>query len=162
MVTQFMARQQDMANQKLIQASILTSTLGLVTCFMGLYPGITGSEPQPGIGVLQILAILIGMMLIIMGAIFFVKINFYARVRANLTQQIALRLSFTGMLIAAAAGFADVLGYGSNPSVGDNIPVLGPYQAMAMVFGYFVAAIGVLLFAVAGPEVEDPAKTISK
>lgn len=152
MVTPLIARQQTPRSQKLIQASTLVMTFGLVTCFMGLYPGITGAEPQSGVGLLQIMAILFGMGLIILGAIAFVKISFYPNTRANLTQQIALRLSFTGMLIAAAIGFADVLGYGSHPPTGpDNIPVLGPYQAAGMVFGYFVAAMGVLLYAIAGP-----------
>lgn len=138
--------------QKIIQLSILVATLGLVTCFMGLYPGITGAEPQTGIGILQILTIIIGMTLIISGAVLFVKIHFYAHITANLTQQIALRLSFTGLLVSAAAGFSDLLGYGSNPPGGpDQIPVLGPYQAAGMIFGYFIAALGVLLYAVAGP-----------
>ena len=156
MATNIIVRQEASRNQKMVQASILTITFGLVICFMGLYPGITGSEPQAGVGLLQILAILIGMGLIILGAIIFVKINFYPSTGANLTQQIALRLSFTGILIAAAAGFSDVLGYGSHPPGGaDQIPVLGPYQAAAMVFGYFVASMGVLLYAVAGPKFSE-------
>ena len=139
-------------SQKIIQLSILVASLGLVTCFMGLYPGITGAEPQTGIGVLQIFTIVVGMALIISGAVLFVKIHFYSHLSANLTQQIALRLSFTGLLISAAAGFSDLLGYGSNPPGGpDEIPVLGPYQAAGMIFGYFIAALGVLIFAVAGP-----------
>lgn len=144
------------SRQKIIQLSILVTTLGLVTCFMGLYPGITGSEPQTGIGILQILTIIVGMTLIISGAVLFVKIHFYPNTAANLTQQIALRLGFTGLLISAAAGFSDLLGYGSNPPNGpDLIPVLGPYQAAGMIFGYFIAALGVLLYAVAGPVGEN-------
>lgn len=144
------------SNQKIVQLSILVATLGLITCFMGLYPGITGSEPQTGIGVLQIMTIVVGMALIISGAVLFVKIHFYPQVTANLTQQIALRLSFTGLLMSAAAGFSDLLGYGSNPPLGaEQIPVLGPYQAAGMIFGYFIAALGVLIFAVAGPVDDD-------
>jgi hypothetical protein len=137
--------------QRIAQLMILIGTLGLVTCFMGLYPGITGVEPQSGIGVLQILAILIGMSLIILGAVGFVKINFYPNTKPNLTQQIALRLSFTGLLVAAAVGFSDLLGYGSHPVGPDQIPVLGPFQAAGMIAGYMVAALGVLLYAIAGP-----------
>jgi hypothetical protein len=138
-------------NQKLIQLSILIGTLGMVTCFMGLYPGITGAEPQSGIGVLQIMTILVGMAFIIVGALLFVKVNFYSATAPNLAQQIALRLCFTGLLIAAAVGFADLLGYGSHPPDDDAVPVLGAYQAAGMVFGYFVSAVGVLLYALAGP-----------
>jgi hypothetical protein len=145
--------QEIVRNEKLVQASILIGTFGLVTCFMGLYPGITGAEPQSGVGVLQIMAILTGMAFMILGAVIFVKVSFYPHTRANLAQQIALRLCLTGILFAAAAGFADLLGYGSNPPGGpEEIPILGPYQAAGMVFGYFVAAIGVLVYAVAGPD----------
>ena len=151
MVTSFIARQEVSRYQKLIQLGILIATFGLVTCFIGLYPGITGSEPQSGIGILQIITILIGMSFVIMGAVIFVKLSFYPTTRANLAQQIALRLSFTGLLITAAVGFSDILGYGSNPPTDSGqIPVLGPYQAAGMVFGYFVAAMGVLLYALTG------------
>lgn len=142
--------------QKLVQLSLLIGTLGLVTCFMGLYPGITGLEPQSGIGVLQILTILIGMSFLISGAVIYVKVSFYLHTRANLAQQIALRLCFTGMLIAAATGFADLLGYGSHPPEGNAVPVLGPYQAAGMILGYFVSALGVLIFAMAGPRMLKP------
>ena len=148
--------QEIVRNEKFVQASILIGTFGLVTCFMGLYPGITGAEPQSGIGVLQILAILSGMSFMILGALIFVKVNFYPQVSVNLAQQIALRLCLTGILFAAASGFADLLGYGSNPPGGpEEIPILGPYQAAGMVFGYFVAAVGVLMYAIAGPSEES-------
>ncbi|NJL92643.1 MAG: hypothetical protein HC915_02395 [Anaerolineae bacterium] len=119
---------------------------------IGLYPGITGVEPQRGIGVLQVIIILVGMLLIISGAMLFVKIGFYAGVASTLTQRIAVRLSLTGLLFSAAAGLADVLGYGSNPAeTPEMLPILGVYQAWGMVLGFVVAALGVLIFGAAGP-----------
>ncbi len=146
---------QQYINQQLVQLGILISTLGIVLCLIGLYPGITGLEPRSGIGVLQIMIIILGMTLIIIGAMLFVKIGFYPAASTNLAQRIAIRLSLTGLLFALAAGMADLLGYGSNPPEGpNNIPVLGSYQVMGMVTGFVIASLGVLLFALRGPRLE--------
>lgn len=60
------------------------------------------------------------------------------------------------MLFAAAAGLSDLLGYGSNPPEGpENVPVLGVYQVMGMVMGFGIASLGVILFAMRGPHIEE-------
>ena len=152
--------QQDAATQQLVQFGILVGTLGIILCLIGLYPGITGVEAKAGIGVLQVMLIIGGMGLIIGGAMLFVKVGFYNGVESNLAQRIAMRLSLTGLLLAAAAGFADVMGFGSNPSsvTGETFPILGTYQAWGIVFGFITAAMGVLLFGVAGPSGVIPAE----
>lgn len=138
--------------QQMVQFAILVGTLGLVLCLIGLYPGVTGVEPKSGIGVLQIMIILLGMTLIITGAMIFAKIGFYPTEESNLSQRIAIRLSLTGLLISAAAGLSDLLGYGSNPPDGpENFPILGPYQVAGMVVGFLVASAGVAMFVIAGP-----------
>jgi hypothetical protein len=144
--------QREAANQQLVQFGILIGTLGLILCLMGLYPGITGVEPKIGIGVLQVIMILLGMTLIILGAFIFVKVGFYPEIANNLAQRIALRLSLTGLLFAAGSGLADVLGFGSNPTIEQvSFPILGPYQAWGMVMGFMIAALGVILFGTGGP-----------
>ncbi|MFP4324018.1 MAG: hypothetical protein ACLFTK_16305 [Anaerolineales bacterium] len=138
--------------QQLVQLGILTMTMGIVFLLIGLYPGITGLEPRSGIGILQIGIILMGMSLIIIGELIFVKLGFYPHTPTNLAQRIALRLSLTGLLLAVAIGFSDVLGYGSNPPEGDeSFPILGTYQAVGMIMGFVVASVGVLIFVLAGP-----------
>ncbi len=147
--------QQQYLNQQLVQIGILIGTLGTILCLIGLYPGITGLEPKSGIGVLQIMITLLGMTLIMMGAMIFVKIGFYPSIGTNLAQRIAIRLTLTGLLFSAAAGLSDLLGYGSNPPEGpQNVPVLGIYQVIGMVTGFIIASLGVLLFALRGPHVE--------
>ncbi len=137
------------------QVAILVGTLGLVLAIIGLFPGTTGVEAQTGIGLLQIWVILLGMTLLILGALLFVKIMFYPSVRTNLAQDIAVRLSLTGLLIAAATGLADVLGYGSHsPGDKQNLPYLGIWQAIGMVFGFTIASLGVMIFALMGPTKE--------
>ena len=119
---------------------------------IGLFPGITGAEPKSGIGILQVIIILMGMMLIVSGSTILIKASLYSDAPANLMQRIAVRLSLTGLLFSASVGLADVLGYGSNPTIDENVfPILGPYQAWGMVIGFGIAALGVLVFGVAGP-----------
>ncbi len=138
--------------ERIAQIAILVGTLGLVLTLIGLFPSITGVEPKSGVGVLQILVILLGLTLLIMGAFVFVEIVFYPDVPTNLAQDIAMRLSFTGLLMTAAIGLADVLGFGSHsPGDQENLPYLGPWQVMGMTIGFLVASIGVLVYAMMGP-----------
>lgn len=141
--------------QQLVQFGILVGTLGVVLCLIALYPGITGLEPKPGIGILQVMIVLGGMLLIMSGALLFVKVGFYFKLPSTLAQRIAVRLSLTGILFSAASGLADVLGYGSNPTAGvESFPILGSYQTGGMVIGFLIATLGVLLFGVRGPKSE--------
>jgi hypothetical protein len=133
-----------------VQVGIAVGALGAVLTLIGLFPTLTGFDPTPGIGLLQIITILAGFCLIILGALIFVQSTFYPHVRHNLAQQIGIRLSLTGLLGAAAAGLADVLGYGSNVPTPTQRPILGPYQAIGLVGGFVIAAAGVLIFAMMG------------
>lgn len=150
------ARTQREERERYSQITILVGTLGLMLTLIGLFPSTTGVEVQSGIGLLQILVILTGLVLLVLGALLFVKITFYPTVRTNLAQDIAIRLSLTGLLIAAAAGLADVLGYGSHiPGDEDNLPSVGAWQAAGMVLGFTIASIGVLVFAWMGPSKDN-------
>jgi hypothetical protein len=65
----------------------------------------------------------------------------------------------TGLLIAAAAGLADVLGFGSHGAAENTRPLLGRLQAIVFVGGILLASLGVIIFAVFGPaqdEDDDP------
>ncbi len=153
-----MKRRFDPFLQHLVQLGILTMTIGIVFMLVGLYPGITGLEPRSGIGILQIGIVLGGMSLINIGELIFVKLGFYPHTPTNLPQRIAIRLSLTGLLLAIAIGFSDVLGYGSNPPIGaESFPILGTYQAIGMVLGFVVASLGVLIFVLTGEhDAPDP------
>lgn len=134
------------------QISLLIGTLGLMLTIIGLFPSITGVDVQSGIGLLQILVMLVGLSLLVIGALLFVKITFYPFTNTNLAQDIAIRLSLTGLLMTAAAGLSDVLGYGSHvPGDENNLPYVGEWQALGMVIGFVVASVGVLVFAILGP-----------
>src|SRR5258706_2886553 len=136
---------------KLSQAGIAISLLGGVVALIGLFPSVIGLEQAAGIGILQILVILAGFSILIFGAYMFVQSAYYPGVRHNLAQQIAVRLSMTGLIIASASGLADVLGFGSHP-VGQEgqRPLLGTWQATGVLGGFLIAALGVLIFVLMG------------
>jgi|YNPBryBLVA2012_1023415.scaffolds.fasta_scaffold20991_2 hypothetical protein len=133
------------------QVGIAIGTLGMVLAFMGMFPGVTGLDATAGIGVLQIVVILAGFALLIVGALLYVQGTFYPGVRHNLAQQVAVRLSATGLLFAAISGLGDLLGFGSHPPGITDGPFLGYWQAAGLVGGFVVASIGVVLFALLGP-----------
>jgi hypothetical protein len=136
--------------QRVAQFGIALGALGIVLTFMGLFPGVTGLEPAAGIGIVQIFTILAGFTLLILGALIYVKFTFYPFQAANLAQQIGARLALTGLLFAATAGLADILGFGSHPRGPDSEPLFGFLQAFGLIASFVLASIGVLIYAVAG------------
>ena len=141
--------------EKYGQLSIIIGTLGVVIALIGLFPGIAGLETTAGVGVLQVLVILLGFSVLFTGAYLFAKQTFYPGLPATLAQDVGIRLTLTGLLIAAAGGMADVLGFGSNPSTETSRPVLGNLQAMVFIGGILIASSGVVIFALFGPAPRD-------
>lgn len=135
------------------QIGIALGALGIVLTTMGLFPGVTGVQPTPGIGVIQLVMILTGFTLLITGAYIYARFTFYADTHTTLVQQIAVRVSLTALLFASMGAMADVLGFGSNVrdlETGDDI-FFGAWQAVGLIGGFVVASLGVLVYAVAGP-----------
>lgn len=133
------------------QVGVLLGTAGIMLALTGLFPGLAGQPAMRGIGALQIVTVLVGLSLLIFGALLYVKATFYPRTRANFAQQIAVRLSLTALLLAAMAAVADVLGFGSNVRAlyAEDI-YFGPLQAAGLIGGFVAAAAGVLLYALGG------------
>lgn len=135
---------------RVAQFGITLGALGMILALMGLFPGVTGIEPVFGIGITQIITILIGLNLLIIGGLIYVKFTFYSDQPANLAQQIGVRLALTGMVFAAFSGMADVVGFGSHdPALGVEI-LLGPLQSVGLIGSFVLSAIGVLLYALTG------------
>lgn len=135
---------------RLSQVGIALGALGVVLMLMGLFPGVTGLDPTPGIGLLQIVALLIGFSWFIFGALIYVKYTFYINTPATLTQSIGTRLAMTGLVLAAMMGLADALGYGSHGPQFNGEAYLGQLQAAGIIVSYILSSIGVLVYAVAG------------
>lgn len=141
--------------ERYVQFSITISALGVVIALIGLFPGIAGLEAAEGVGVLQVLVILLGFSLLFLGAYIFARKAFYTGQPRTLAQDIGVRLTLTGLLIAAAAGLADVLGFGSHAPTPDARPLLGRLQALAFIGGFLVASAGIVIFALFGPTPRD-------
>jgi len=142
--------------ERYTEASITISVLGVVVTLIGLFPGIVGLEAAPGVGVLQVIVILGGFSLLFLGAYIFVHQAFYKGTKRTLAQDIGIRLTLTGLVIAAAAGLADVLGFGSHPPTPSTRPLLGKIQAVVFVGGFLVASSGVVFYALFGPREAPP------
>jgi hypothetical protein len=138
----------------LAQFGIAVGALGGVLTVMGLFPSITGIRTGVGVGIVQIMTILTGFALLIFGGLIYVKFTFYANRPANLSQQIGVRLSLTGLVLAGMAGLADFLGFGSHVPVAAQ-PFFGFWQTTAIVIGFFIASLGVLIYAVTGAPPHD-------
>lgn len=144
----------------LAQFGIALGALGAVVTLMGLFPGVTGITPGSNIGLVQFSAIILGFTLLDLGAILYVKFTLYAGRGTNLVQQISIRISLTGIVLAAFTGLADQLGFGSHViDLGSPDVFFGPLQAAAALVFLILAAVGVLIYAIAGnPPNSKPAE----
>lgn len=136
---------------RIAQIGIALGALGIILGLMGLFPGVTGVTPTPNIGIVQIIALLAGFTLLILGALIYVKFTFFINYPSNLTQQIGTRLALTGLVFALLTGLADVLGFGSHfRTVEQDVYLIGPLQAAGVIGSFLLASLGVLIYAIAG------------
>ena len=132
------------------QVGIALGALGAMICLMGLFPSVTGAEPTVGIGLVQVIMVLFGYSLLILGALTYLKYTFYLDVPATLSQQIGTRLAMTGLLFAALAGLADLLGFGTHISDGAGDIFFGQLQMVGILASFGLSSLGVLVYVLAG------------
>lgn len=56
---------------RVAQFGIALGALGLLILVMGVFPGVTGRTPTPNVGLVQLMALLIGWSLIAFGALIY-------------------------------------------------------------------------------------------
>lgn len=132
------------------QIGIAIGVLGLMLASLGLFPGLTGVSPMSGFGMIQFTAVLAGFALLTLGALIYAKFTLYAGRAANLAQQIGIRLTLTGLVVAALAGFSDYLGFGSHLPAGTSAVYLGEIQIIGALLAFVAAFGGVFVYALAG------------
>ena len=135
------------------QVGIALGALGAMICFMGLFPGVTGAVPTAGIGLVQVIMVLIGYALLILGALTYLKFTFYLDVPSTLVQQIGIRLALTGILFAALAGLADILGFGTHIRDSSGDLFFGQLQMVGILTSFGISSLGVLIYVLAGAQV---------
>jgi hypothetical protein len=138
------------------QVGIALGALGVMIALMGLFPGMTGIDQTPGIGVVQVIMLLVGYAMLIIGATIYVKFTFYYGIESNLGQQIGIRLSLTGLLFAAISGLSDILGFGSHIRTDTSDIFFGWLQGIGIIACLTISSIGVLIYTVAGnPQIQE-------
>jgi predicted membrane protein len=143
----------------LAQFGIAIGALGVVLTFMSLFPGAIGmNNPTAGIGIVQFAGIMSGFMLLIMGALLYVKFTFYEGRVAGLAQQIGIRLALTGLVLAGMVGLADIFGFGSHPRSLESDAFFGPLQAIGTLVGFAMSSLGVVVYALTGTPPDEPPK----
>jgi hypothetical protein len=141
---------------KAAQLGIALGLLGIVITLVGAFPGVVAITPTPGFGIGQILLVLVGFTLLVLGAMIYVKFAFYAFQALTLLQQVGTRLAYTGLTFAALVALADVLGFGSNLRARGEDVLFGPLQLTGIMIWFGIAALGVVIFAVGGePEISE-------
>lgn len=135
---------------RIAQFGIALGALGLLILVMGIFPGIIGRTPTPNVGLVQLMALLIGWSLITFGALVYAKFTYFYRQVGTLTQQIGSRLALTGIVFAAICGLADVLGFGSNAGVLAGDVVVGQFQIAGIIGSFMLSSLGVLLYVIGG------------
>ena len=116
--------------------------LGLLIFILGVDPGWFGLDRSPVVGFVQIAVFLVGLALICLGG--YIALNaLWNGTEKTIAADIGFRLVSTGYVISVATGMADVFGFGTQTF--PKIPHFGPMQAIGVLIGELIIAVGFLL-----------------
>lgn len=117
--------------------------LGFTLFILGVYPWVFGLDRSPVTGFVQITVFQFGLALICIGG--YIALNvFWNGHEKTIAADIGIRLVATGYVISVASGLADVFGIGSHPF--PSVPSFGTIQAVGVMIGEVIIALGFLLF----------------
>lgn len=125
-----------------LRSGLAILVLGLALLTLGTDPGLFGLDFSPVIGFVQIGVLLVGLAMICLGGYACINMLWEGQEK-SITADIGFRLVATGYVFAAAAGMADVIGFGSQPL--PNIPYFGPWQAIGVIVGEIIIILGFIL-----------------
>jgi hypothetical protein len=118
------------------------TTVGFVIFLLGVDPGLFHLDRSPVTGFVQIAVFLVGLAIICMGG--YITLNaLWNGSEKTIAADIGLRLVSTGYVIAVVSGMADVFGFGTHPF--PKIPYFGPLQAIGVMVGETIIALGFFL-----------------
>ena len=125
-----------------IRLGLIVTILGLVFYLMGAHPAIFNLDRSPVTGYLQIAVFLVGLAVICIGG--FITLNaLWNGTEKSIAADIGLRLVATGYVVAVASGMADLFGFGNH--LLPDIPYFGPWQAVGVIIGEAVIALGFIM-----------------
>lgn len=117
----------------------------LVIFVLGVWPELFRADITPGMGIIQIFVMLLGLAGMTLGAYVYLYATRHRALPRRLREDIGERLMATGLVVAFSTGLADVIGIGSN--FGQERPLFGPVQAYGVAGGIILIVIGILLYA---------------
>ena len=135
----------NLSTSRLARFGVATVVFGFFVFLVGVFPDLIRLGLTPGIGLLQIGAFLLGISIMTLGAYIYAYATRHRAMPRRLREDIGLRLMATGLVIAYATGFADVLGIGSH--FGAERPLFGLLQAAGVALGVLVIVTGIILYA---------------
>lgn len=141
-VEQVFQKEAAVVSTRRIRLGLAVTAVGFLIFILGTSPGIIGLDRSPVIGFVQISVFLVGLGLMCLGGYITLMAHWNLRPH-SIAVDIGTRLIATGMLFAVFTGMADVFGLGSHPLSG--IPFFGPWQALGVMIGEFLIAMGLLL-----------------
>jgi hypothetical protein len=125
-----------------IRLSLVTVAFGLFVLVVGAKPGWFGWDRSPVVGFIQISVFLIGLALICLGG--YVGLNaLWGQEQRSIVADVGMRLVGTGYVLAVFTGMADIFGLGTQPP--PMVPFFGPWQAVGVLTGQIVIAVGFLM-----------------
>jgi hypothetical protein len=125
-----------------VRVSFIITFIGLFIFIVGAKPNWLGWDRSPVVGFVQIAVFLVGLAFICLGGSIGMLTLWQGKQR-TIAADIGLRLVSTGYVIAVFAGMADVFGMGSQPL--PQVPYFGPWQALGVLIGQAVIAVGFIL-----------------
>ena len=125
-----------------LRSGLVLTLLGLWIFTVGAKPGWYGWDRSPVVGFVQIAVFLVGLAVICLGGCVGV-LAVWRGVPRTIVADIGMRLVGTGYVISLVSGMADVFGMGSQRLPG--VPYFGPWQAMGVLIGQVVIALGFLM-----------------
>jgi hypothetical protein len=125
-----------------MRIGLALTILGFVIFLLGVDPGLFGLDRSPVTGFVQIATFLIGLAMMCIGG--YLGLNaLWNSSQKTIAADIGLRLVATGYVVAVATAMADIFGFGSQKL--PNIPYFGPWQAIGVMIGEAVIALGFIL-----------------
>jgi hypothetical protein len=129
---------------RLARAGVAIIVVGFVIFLIGVFPDLIRLDLTPGIGIFQIGTFLFGLTVMTLGAYVYMYATRHRAQPRRLREDIGVRLMATGVVIAYATGFADVLGIGTH--FGAERPLFGPLQALGVALGVLIIVAGILIY----------------
>jgi hypothetical protein len=125
-----------------IRIGLTFAFVGFLVFLIGVFPDLFHMDRSQPTGFLQIAVFLVGLALICVGG--YISLNtLWNGMEKTIIADVGLRVVSTGYVIAVASGMADVFGFGNHPF--PKIPYFGPVQAIGVMIGEALIAIGFLL-----------------